>query len=129
MFLFPRLCRCARVCECLCTCTKHIHVIREGGLKRCRVGVTGGCELLGVGSGNWIQGLWRSSHCSHLLSHLSSPKVLIFQRMSFYYRQLELPGKTQACLPACDGLNQAPVLEHLVSSQCRHFRRGQCLWW
>ena len=44
---------------------------------------TGGCELMDVGSGNWMQGLWRNSHCSNLPSHLSCTKIFIFSGDEF----------------------------------------------
>ena len=36
-----------------------------------------------VGSGNWMQGLWRNSHCSNLPSHLSCTKIFIFSGDEF----------------------------------------------
>ena len=39
-------------------------------------GVTGSCELLGMGVSSWPQVSWKSSACSQLLGHLSSPRLV-----------------------------------------------------
>lgn len=45
----------------------------------CGSGVTGDCELLGVGNEHQTQILCKSSVCSWLLSHLSSTKIWSIQ--------------------------------------------------
>lgn len=65
---------CMHVSACLDVC--HVHAggwTREGIGCPGAAGVTGGCELPNMGTGNWIWVLWKVSKCSYSLRHDSSP--------------------------------------------------------
>ena len=62
---------CMNLCaSCVCRCLRRPQATEASGAR-----AADGCELHEVDTGSWTQVLCKSSKCSELLSHLSSPQI------------------------------------------------------
>lgn len=94
-------------CTCNCRC-----LFWPEALGSPIAGVTGRYELPDVDTGNWTEVLWKSSMCSHPLSHLFNPN-LAFEIWS---------KKVSLCSMRC-------VLWHLtLEHSTRVHMKETCLW-